>query len=242
VADEVSLDEILDDLGTSVDPGQAGAAIATVADLLLAGGSHDDFAAAAALAAEALWSPDLEQDIRNGLQRLRQDYQARFAAVDAAENELGKPPRDNAVAVALAARAAIDLWARARQVYGHMAALEDDLKEAPREMRGRALVAATAVIPVLELDPNEVERAVTAYLSRESEAWLARELATPDRRRALRRALGRLADAGENEFPLATTAITTLLAEPMAADPADDELWVGLVVGLAQRQMNFEPG
>ena len=84
--------------------------------------------------------------------------------------------------------------------------------------------------------------AVSRFLREETEAWLARVLATDERRRGMRRALGRLADAGADEFPLATAALTALLAEPMAIDPAEDDLWVGLVVGLAQQQLDFEPG
>jgi hypothetical protein len=101
---------------------------------------------------------------------------------------------------------------------------------------------AAAAIPVLELDPGEVTDAVSRFLRDETQAWLARVLATDERRRAMRRALGRLADAGADEFPLATAALTALLAEPMTLDPAEDDLWVGLVVGLAQQQLDFEPG
>jgi hypothetical protein len=124
-----------------------------------------------------------------------------------------------------------------------VALLEDELtRAAPEEHRSRALSVAAAAIPVVEFDPEEVEEAVTRFLREESQAWLARILATDERRRAMRRALGRLADAGSEEFPLATAAITHLLAEPMPADPAEDDLWVSLVVGLAQQQLEFEPG
>jgi hypothetical protein len=241
--DDVSLDEILDDLGISVDLTAGGAALALVADRLVAGSSREEVAEAAALAAAAVWTPERAAEVRVGLARLREDYAARLAALGAAERELGSPPERNAVALALVARAAVELWARARRGYEQVALLEDELSRAdPVEHRARALSIAAAAIPVLALEPAQAEAAVSRFLGTESAAWLARELATDERRRSMRRALGRLADAGSEEFPLATAAITGLLAEPLPEDPAEDELWVSLVVGLAQLQLEFEPG
>jgi hypothetical protein len=240
VADDVSLDVILDDLAVAFD---AGPAVALIADRLGAGAPRDEVADAAARAAASVWTAERAAEVRDGLARLREEYGARLAAVDAAEQELGHPPERNAVALALVARAAVELWARARRSFDRVALLEDELsRAAPAEHRSRALSVAAAVIPVLELDTGEVESVVSRFLDAESRDWLARQLATDERRRAMRRALGRLADAGDEAFPLATAAITALLAEPMPRDPAEDELWVGLVVGLAQQQLDFEPG
>jgi hypothetical protein len=240
VTDDISLDTILDDLDVAFD---AGPAVALVADRIGSGASREDIADAAARAAASVWTPDRAAEVRTGLARLRDEYGARLAAVDAAEQELGHPPERNAVALALVARAAVELWARARRSFDQVALLEDELsRAAPSEHRSRALSVAAAVIPVLELDADEVESIVARFLAVESRDWLARQLATDERRRAMRRALGRLADAGDEEFPLATAAITALLAEPMPRDAAEDELWVGLVVGLAQQQLDFEPG
>ena len=241
--EDVSLDEILDDLGIAVDVATGGAAIALVADRLTTGGPREEVESAARQAATAVWSDDRAAEVREGLGRLRARYVARLEAIDAAESALASPPEQNAVALALVARAAVELWARARRGYDQMALLEDELTRAnPGEHRARALSVAAAAIPVLELDHGEVTDAVSRFLREETEAWLARVLATDERRRGMRRALGRLADAGADEFPLATAAMTALLAEPMTIDPAEDDLWVGLVVGLAQQQLDFEPG
>ena len=40
-----------------------------------------------------------------------------------------------------------------------------------------------------------------------------------------------------DEFPRAADALNELLAEPVPADPAKDELWVNLVLGLAEEQV-----
>jgi hypothetical protein len=241
--EQVSLDEILDDLDVSVDPTAGGASLALVADRLAAGAPRAEITEAAAEAAAAVWTSERAQEVKAALAELRKRYTERLQAVDAAEAELDRPPENNAVALALVARAAVELWARARRGYDQVALLEDELSRAPAdEHRSRALSIAPAAIPVLELDREEVEQAVARFLGGESEAWLARRLASDSRRRSMRRALGRLADAGSEEFPLATAAITGLLAEPLAEDAADDDLWVGLVVGLAQQQLEFEPG
>ena len=241
--DDVSLDEILDDLGIAVDAAASGPAIAVVADRLTAGAPREEVEAAARRAAAVVWTEERAREVRDGLARLRQHYDARLAALERAEQALSSPPEENSVAVALVARAAVELWARARRGYDQMALLEDELTRASQdEHRSRALSVSAAAIPVIELDRSEVADAVARYLRDETQAWLARVLATDARRRALRRALGRLADAAAEEFPLATAALTALLAEPMAADPAEDDLWVGLVVGLAQHALDFEPG
>lgn len=53
----------------------------------------------------------------------------------------------------------------------------------------------------------------------------------------MRAALAELAELSAEEFPLASLALRELLAEPVPDDPAKDELWVNLVVGLAHEQL-----
>jgi hypothetical protein len=53
----------------------------------------------------------------------------------------------------------------------------------------------------------------------------------------VRGALAELADLCADDFPLSAAALGRLLAEPIPEDPAKDELWVHLVVGLAQEQL-----
>ena len=77
----------------------------------------------------------------------------------------------------------MELWARARRGYDQMALLEDELTRAsPDEHRSRALSVSAAAIPVLELDRSEVGGdAVLATSGDETQAWLARVLATDAR-------------------------------------------------------------
>jgi hypothetical protein len=48
-----------------------------------------------------------------------------------------------------------------------------------------------------------------------------------------------LREASAEEFPLASAALERLLAEPIPKDSAKDDLWVSLVVGLAQEQLAY---
>lgn len=53
----------------------------------------------------------------------------------------------------------------------------------------------------------------------------------------MRAALADLAELSADEFPLTSHALRELLAEPVTDDPVKDELWVNLVLGLAQEQL-----
>ena len=153
--EDVSLDEILDDLGIAVDVATGGAAIALVADRLTTGGPREEVESAARQAATAVWSDDRAAEVREGLGRLRARYVARLEAIDTAESALASAPEQNAVALALVARAAVELWARARRGYDQIALLEDELTRAnPGEHRARALSVAAAAIPVLGARPR----------------------------------------------------------------------------------------
>lgn len=57
------------------------------------------------------------------------------------------------------------------------------------------------------------------------------------RQRDVRAALAELAELSATDFPLVSSALRELLAESVPDDPAQDELWVSLVVGLAHEQL-----
>jgi hypothetical protein len=132
-----------------------------------------------------------------------------------------------------------------------MAALERPLERAPRTRHRRLTlpVAATATLAA-DIGDEEAAVAITEYAFSMSTARrpargqrdratdrLASALATDERRRSVRAALGELAELSAEEFPHASTALGDLLAEPVPDAPARDELWVSLVVGLAQEQL-----
>lgn len=241
--DDATLERILDELGISLDVTAKGHAVAPLVDLLAQGAPREEADRVAARVAAETWDEAFAASIRERLAELREDYGARIQAIDAVTRELDRPPAENEVALALVARAAVELWARARRSYSVVSVLEDELEDAPpAEHRSRTLAIAFAAIPMVDLDPAEVSAAVARFLSDRDETWLARTLATDERRTAMRRALAQLAGAAGEEFPLAVGAVRSLVGEPTPNDPADDDLWVNLVVGLAQAQLDFEPG
>jgi hypothetical protein len=81
--------------------------------------------------------------------------------------------------------------------------------------------------------------ATTSGWPSSSGPWSARrEAGDPDdRRRSVRASLAELAELSADEFPLASSALQELLSEQAAHDPAKDEIWVSLVVGLAHEQL-----
>ena len=72
---------------------------------------------------------------------------------------------------------------------------------------------------------------------KQARARLARTLATDERRRDTRAALTELVALSTEELPNAAAALERLVAEPIPKDPAKDDLWVSVVVGLAEEQL-----
>ena len=62
-------------------------------------------------------------------------------------------------------------------------------------------------------------------------------MATDERRGSVRASLAELAELSADEFPLASSALQELLAEPFPCDALKDEIWINLVVGLAHEQL-----
>ncbi len=241
--DHTNLEQILEELDVSLDVTAKGHAVAPLVDLLAQGASREETDRVAARVAVETWDDELARAVRTRLDALRGEYEARMQAIDAVGRELARPPGENEVALALVARAAVELWARARRSYSVVSVLEDELEDTPpAEHRARALAIASAAIPMVDLDADEVAAAVGRFLSDREATWLARTLATDERRAAMRLALAHLADAAGEEFPLAVGALRSLLDEPTPSDPAEDDLWVNLTVGLAQAHLDFEPG
>lgn len=206
-------------------------------------------------AVERLWDSDLEHEVRGELEA----FQARAGPDDAhlmpvissAQAELRASARENGVAHALVWRAAAKLLRRANRNYERMAALERALERAPRTRHRRLAlpIAATATLAA-DIGDEEAAVAIAEYAVSMSAGRrpsrrqrdratdrLASALATDERRRSVRAALGELAELSAEDFPLASMALRDLLAEPVPDAPARDELWVSLVVGLAQEQL-----
>jgi len=253
--DDEALGELLDELEIELELNSAGPALEPLLDALIGAAPPATLAQAAGEAAEALWDADLEQAVRTELEafceRAVEESARLLPTIDSALAELGEPARENQVAYALIWRATAKLARRARRNHERMAELERVLERAPQARRRRlTLPIAAAASLAADVGDEEAAKAIAAYAfgvsanrrpSRKQHnratARLARSLATKERRRDVRAALAELAELSAEEFPLASLALRELLGEPVPDDPAKDELWVSLVVGLAQEQL-----
>jgi hypothetical protein len=253
--DDDELGALLDELDIGLELNSAGPAIAPLIDLLIGGASQAALHVAAADAVEALWDAGLAQEVRTELKELRRQVEGEdtqpVSTIDCALAELGAPARENHVAHALVWRAAVKLVRRANRNHERMAELERSLERAPAAKHRRVtLPIAAAASLAADVGDEEAAKAVAEYAfslsgrgrpsRRQREratARLASTLATDERRRTVRTSLGELAELAAEEFPLASSALRGLLCEPFPDDPVEDELWVNLVIGLAQEQL-----
>jgi hypothetical protein len=253
--DDDALGELLDELEIGLELNAAGPAIEPLLNALIGAAPQAALQQAADEAVQALWDAELEQEVRTELEDLRGqavEENARFVpTIDNALAELEAPARQNHVAHALVWRAATKLVRHASRNHERVAELERALEHAPQASRRRlTLPIAAAASLAADVGDEEAAKAVAAYAfsvsanrrpSRKQRdratARLASSLATDERRRAVRASLAELAELSADEFPLASMALRELLAEPVPDDPVKDELWVNLVVGLAQEQL-----
>lgn len=150
------------------------------------------------------------------------------------------PDPDNPLARLLAAQAAASLAAARVRAQERMAALDAALG-APGA-RGREAAAAAVgamVVDLLDLDPEDYEPEITAFVgagrTEAARAQLARETADEDVRGLARDALGTL----EADPPEAAAAIARLAAGPPPEDPAEDAVWTATALVLAEEAISL---
>lgn len=253
--DDDELGELLDGLGIWLELNSVAPDIEPLLDALIRHAPKAALEQAATDAAEAVWSDEVKLDLAAELEEFREQVVEEDAelvpTIDAAPAELGRAPRQNHVAHALVWRSALELMQHANRNYERMAELEQMLAGAPPPAHRRLTLPATAAATLAaDVGDEEAARAIARFLVSlphdpeaapkavdRATARLARTLATDKRRRNVRASLAELARGSADEFPVASAALERLLAEPIPKDPAKDDLWVSLVVGLAQEQL-----
>ena len=255
LADDDALGELLDELGVELELNAAAPDMEPLLDALVDHAPPARLERAAADAAEAIWSNELELELATEFHELRQqtlEEDAELAVtIDATLAELKRAPAQNRVALALVWRAAVKLLRRANRNHERMAELEQALAGAPRaEHRRLTLPVAQAATLAADVGDEEAAKAIARFAVdlaqapqagrkrfKRARARLARALATDERRRDTRAALAELVALSAEEFPHAAAALEHLVAEPIPKDPASDDLWVSVVVGLAEEQL-----
>ena len=179
------------------------------------------------------WQDGLRADIEEALKRAGSRDGDFAELVEAALSDLEAGPNDSRVALAMVERAAIELAGEEQGFDCCLLCVHDSLLTAPAQDRARlARTVARIATRAAAVPLDDVRRAVEAAALQGTDAALL--LATDERRIAVHRWLGRLAELGERSIaPLAIEL--RALADESLPDAADDEVWREAVRGLAAR-------
>jgi hypothetical protein len=253
--DDDALGDLLDAIGIGLELNSAGPAIEPILAALIGDEPPAALHTAAVGAVEELWDAELASEIRIELEGFRAEVVGEdpelVSRIDSALRGLAEPSADNQVAHVLVWRAAAKLLRRANRNHERVAELERALERAPRTKHRRLTLPIVGVASLAaDVGDEEAAKAVAEYAfmlsmtrrpSRKhhdrAAARLAVRLATDERRRSVRASLAEVAELSADEFPLASSALQELLSEPFPHDPAKDEIWINLVVGLAREQL-----
>jgi hypothetical protein len=240
VLPDEALDHVLLMTGLHYPRGLIGDEIRALARALADGGAGDVEGLAAAASA-AHW-PELrgamEAGVRRGLSDAAPDEAEAF---DRVLEWAGDPDPDNPLARALAVRAATELLAAEERAAEALRAAE---AAAAAGGPGAAVAAATAAgaiaVDLLDLDPEDYEPEILAYVSADgSEDALvefARATGDLESREWAREAVAGVAGPGA---PAATAAVRHLASGPPPEDPAEDLVWVPTMLALAQQAIEL---
>ena len=177
--------------------------------------------------------PPVEAALRRALERADPDDAAAFAE---ALRWAGSADPENPLALALAARAGAGLAAADERSRERLEALEAVLARPGAECEPAiALAAGRIVVDLLDLDPEDFEPEIAAYVAAgatpEALADLARETADPDLRTWARETLRGLGAPATSD---ALRAVREAAVGPPPEDPARDAVWVAAVSVLAE--------
>ena len=146
-------------------------------------------------AMSVLWTRELAEMVREGLVSLHRQDEWRSGA-EAALAEFDRDPQRAEVAREVVRHLALDLSNEDMPFLFCVHCLEEHLgNAAPKERRAIARLG------------------------------LADELGTRERRRAVRRRLGRLATFGRTSVPRLAAELQVIAGEPLPTDPAEDDAW-----------------
>lgn len=171
---------------------------------------------------------------------------AAFASVDADEmfaaaiSHADNPDPDNPLARLLAGQAAASLSAARLRAQERLAALDAALDAPGRRGREAAAEAIGAmVIDLLDLDPDDYEPEIVAFVDAgrtdEARRELARATADDEVRIWSRAALGTL----DAEPPRAAQAVAAIAAGAPPEDPAEDGVWSSVAQALAEEAISL---
>jgi hypothetical protein len=169
-------------------------------------------------AMEKLWTDDLEAGIREGVTLLAEREEWRAASV-AALAELDRDPRGAEVSREVVRHLAMQRSHLDAPTFFCVHCLDEACGSAePPERRRIALRTAVVASRDAAVTREELARVVAAPTRSDG-------LGTQERRRAVRRRLGRLAALGRGSLPALAPELLAIADEPLPATAADDDAW-----------------
>lgn len=204
----------------------------------------DDLQELVDAATEAHW-PELQPAIEAALVRaLEKAEEPRHAALVVAVGLASSPEPDNPLARSIAVRAAQELATARRRALEIVAAAEGPMGAGgPAGMVAGARAAGAAAVELLDLDPDDFDAEITAYVGAVSDepdegtdsdalSQLARATGDGELRAAARIVVRSLTN---DLSDAANAALAPVLDGAAPEDAAEDAVWVGAALALAEQ-------
>lgn len=182
-----------------------------------------------------VWTPELEKDIDDALAELELEADHCRHMVERARLDLELRHHASAIAQELLRQIAYQSAHDRLPFMFCLDCLEERMGKLPGERRATALQVAPLAWSDAGIREEELREAIRR--SRLHPAAVPVLLATDARRSAVRARLRRVADFSSRRQPQLSRELRRILAEPLPADPREDELWVELCRGLADWQL-----
>lgn len=245
MSSESPLGRVLARTGLAFPRGLLGEEARALADAMLAGSPEpEELRPLVGEVAAAHW-PTLRAPVETALLRAaEQDSQTGGGDRAAIEEALSWASDDdpaNPLALALAARAGVELAAATRRAWEQLEQVEAALEAGDTGRLTRAV--GRIVIDLLDLDPEDFEPEIVSYVAQEADEGhkpalqeLARTSGDADLRTWAREALVEL------EAPATPAALQTVRAlgqGELPEDPADDAVWVAAIEALAEEAVEI---
>lgn len=207
--------------------------LAPLVDAMLVRADDDTLARIAEPIVASLWQDGLRAGLEVALEAAAARHGRLAQTVDLAYADLAARQSNSRFALAVVEQAAIEFADDEQGFDCCLLCVHDRLLTAPVEDRaGLARTVARIAARAAAIPADDVRRAVTAAAFTGGDVALA--LATDERRVAVRRWLGRLAELGAESIRPLAVELRALADESLPA-AADDEIWRETVAGLSAR-------
>jgi hypothetical protein len=238
--------ELADALPLAIDPAPYRERLSPLAVAVLQGEARKTIDRRRELVLPDVWDQRLRDAALEAISALRKELTRKAAVLDSAILDLEQPARKSAMARAVVDRILADLLDANDANIEALAELERELEETPVDERaGRAALAARGAYVAARIPANDVRAAVvrTARAMQRVPAnedgaeygarFLARRLASDERRRAAREWVATLANESAEHVPLLADELRDLAAVSASSAPEDDLIWVQACIGLS---------